>query len=161
MPSTARIALNRPLRRLFDYIVPAGLVLQPGQRVKIPFGRQQAIGLVVETNIIPPEGITLKPVYSALEEWPALPKETFQLLSWASDYYQHPLGECLFTALPPHCGAAGRPSQKAKTGGQPAAAARHCLQTPINKKICWTGLHSTHWGQKAATLLEQASPVRS
>lgn len=101
MPSTARIALNRPLRRLFDYIVPTGLTLKPGQRVKIPFGRQQAIGLVVETNITPPEGITLKPIHSALENWPALPEETFQLLSWASDYYQHPLGECLFTALPP------------------------------------------------------------
>ncbi|MGO1693917.1 MAG: primosomal protein N' [Marinobacter sp.] len=101
MPSTARIALNRPLRRLFDYIVPAGLTLKPGQRVKIPFGRQQAIGLVVETEITPPEGITLKPVHNVLEDWPALPKETFKLLSWASDYYQHPLGECLFTALPP------------------------------------------------------------
>lgn len=101
MPSTARIALNRPLRRLFDYLVPEGLALELGQRVKIPFGRQQAIGLIVETEIEPPEGIVLKPVLNALENWPALPNETFQLLSWASDYYQHPLGECLFTALPP------------------------------------------------------------
>ncbi len=101
MPSTVRIALNRPLRRLFDYIVPDGLTLEPGQRVRIPFGRQQAIGLVVETDIQPPEGITLKPVHSELENWPALPRETFRLLSWASNYYQHPLGECLFTALPP------------------------------------------------------------
>ncbi|RBW48157.1 primosomal protein N' [Marinobacter sp. F3R11] len=101
MPSTARIALNRPLRRLFDYLVPKGLTLKPGQRVKIPFGRQQAIGLVVDTHVEPPAGITLKPVHSALEEWPSLPDETFQLLSWASNYYQHPLGECLFTALPP------------------------------------------------------------
>lgn len=101
MPPTARIALNRPLRRLFDYTIPPGLTLKPGQRVRIPFGRQQAIGLTVETDTTPPEGITLKPVHNALEDWPALPKETFQLLSWASDYYQHPLGECLFTALPP------------------------------------------------------------
>ena len=101
MPPTARIALNRPLRRLFDYTVPPGLTLKPGQRVRIPFGRQQAIGLIVETDITPPEGIILKPVQNALEDWPALPKETFKLLSWASDYYQHPLGECLFTALPP------------------------------------------------------------
>src|SRR5690554_1027142 len=39
-PATARIALNRPLRRLFDYRVPDGLELAPGQRVKVPFGRQ-------------------------------------------------------------------------------------------------------------------------
>ncbi len=98
--STARIALNRPLRRLFDYRIPDGTTLVPGQRVRVPFGRQQATGLVVETGVTPPPGITVKPILSALESWPALPSETFRLLSWASDYYQHPLGECLFTALP-------------------------------------------------------------
>nr|WP_323133302.1 primosomal protein N' [Marinobacter sp. F3R08] len=101
MPLIARIALNRPLRRLFDYIVPEHLELIPGQRVQVPFGRQQATGLVVQTGVEPPPGITLKPVTAVTEEWPALPEETFRLLSWASDYYQHPLGECLFTALPP------------------------------------------------------------
>ena len=101
MPLIARIALNRPLRRLFDYIIPEDLELTPGQRVQIPFGRQQATGLVVEVGVEPPPGIKLKPLSSAIEEWPALPQETFKLLSWASDYYQHPLGECLFTALPP------------------------------------------------------------
>lgn len=101
VPRTARIALNRPIRRLFDYLVPDHIALQPGQRVTVPFGRQSATGLVVETDAKPPEGITLKPVRSAAEAWPALPPETFRLLSWASDYYQHPLGECLFTALPP------------------------------------------------------------
>ncbi|WP_373001379.1 primosomal protein N' [Marinobacter sp.] len=101
MPLIARIALNRPLRRLFDYLVPDDLQLVPGQRVRIPFGRQQAIGLVVEIGVEPPAGINLKPVAGVVEDWPALPPETFRLLSWASDYYQHPLGECLFTALPP------------------------------------------------------------
>ena len=51
MSSIARIALNRPLRRLFDYSIPDGLNLVPGQRVLIPFGRQRAIGLVVETGV--------------------------------------------------------------------------------------------------------------
>lgn len=101
MPSIARIALNRPLRRLFDYYIPDNLQLKPGQRVRIPFGRQQATGLVVETGVEPPPGIQLKSIIAAVEPWPALPAETFRLLKWASDYYQHPLGECLFTALPP------------------------------------------------------------
>ncbi|WP_286801072.1 hypothetical protein, partial [Marinobacter sp. UBA2498] len=62
MPLIARIALNRPLRRLFDYIIPEGLELTPGQRVRIPFGRQQATGLVVQVGVEPPPGITLKAV---------------------------------------------------------------------------------------------------
>ncbi|MCR8916478.1 primosomal protein N' [Marinobacter panjinensis] len=113
VPRTARIALNRPLRRLFDYLVPDHMVLQKGQRVMVPFGRQSATGLVADTDAQPPEGITLKPVRSVCEEWPALPKETFKLLSWAADYYQHPLGECLFTALPPAL-RRGRPAVEKK-----------------------------------------------
>ncbi|OZB14666.1 MAG: primosomal protein N', partial [Marinobacter sp. 34-60-7] len=100
-PANARIAINRPIRRLFDYSVPAHLQLEPGQRVRVPFGRLQLTGLVVETGVTPPEGIALKPVIEALETWPALPAETLNLLSWAADYYQYPLGECLFMALPP------------------------------------------------------------
>ncbi|MCG7201340.1 primosomal protein N' [Marinobacter pelagius] len=111
MPRTARIALNRPLRRLFDYLVPEGMQVTRGQRVQIPFGRQQLTGLVVETDVEPPSGISLKTISHALEDWPALPAETFELLSWASTYYQHPLGECLFTALPPAL-RRGRPARE-------------------------------------------------
>lgn len=111
MPETARIALNRPLRRLFDYLVPEGMKLQPGQRVLVPFGPQKLTGLVTELNVTPPAGIRLKPIASALEDWPALPPETLRLLHWAADYYQHPLGECLFTALPPAL-RRGRPAEE-------------------------------------------------
>lgn len=115
MPRTARVAMNRPLRRLFDYLVPDHILLQQGQRVTVPFGRQSATGLVTEMDAEPPDGVTLKAVKGVCEEWPALPPETFRLLSWAADYYQHPLGECLFTALPPAL-RRGRPaSQKQET----------------------------------------------
>ncbi|MDX1757554.1 MAG: primosomal protein N' [Marinobacter sp.] len=118
MTATARIALNRPLRKLFDYRVPDALSLLPGQRVRIPFGRQTAVGIVAETGTPPPANVRLKTVLEALEPWPALPEETLSLLSWAANYYQHPLGECLFMALPP-----------ALRRGQPAAvkAEQHWL----------------------------------
>ncbi|MGQ7273819.1 primosomal protein N' [Marinobacter sp. V034] len=101
MIQTVRIALARPLRKLFDYSLPEGVAVCPGQRVRVPFGRQSLIGLVVETEVEPPEGIQLKPVQAVLEDWPLLPDETRKLMHWASAYYQHPLGECLFMALPP------------------------------------------------------------
>jgi replication restart DNA helicase PriA len=87
------------------------MTVSPGQRVKVPFGRQTLTGLVVETGVVPPDGIILKPILEVQEPWLALPQATFRLLSWASDYYQHPLGECLFTALPPAL-RRGRPSQQ-------------------------------------------------
>ncbi|BES69939.1 primosomal protein N' [Marinobacter nanhaiticus D15-8W] len=101
MIQTARIALSRPLRRLFDYQVPVGMRLTPGQRVRVPFGRQSLVGLVVETGVEPPAGIKLRPISQVLEDWPVLPPETRQLMQWAAAYYQHPLGECLFMSLPP------------------------------------------------------------
>lgn len=120
-PAIARIALNRPLRRLFDYLIPDSLELAPGQRVTVPFGRQTLTGLVVEIGVEPPPGVNLKAIKGTLEAWPALPDNTFNLLTWASDYYQHPLGECLFTALPPAL-RRGRPAQeKADESWHPAA----------------------------------------
>ena len=48
MPATIlRLALPSPLRRLFDYAVPAGLqhiAWQPGMRLRVPFGRREIIG---------------------------------------------------------------------------------------------------------------------
>lgn len=154
MPSTARIALNRPLRRLFDYSVPEGATLAPGQRVKIPFGRQQAVGLVVETDVAPPEGITLKPVQSVLEEWPALPSETFQLLSWASDYYQHPLGECLFTALPPAL-RRGRPAlEKSEDRWQACGNGAILPATAYKQKSLWDWVSLHVQGVKGSEIVK-------
>jgi primosomal protein N' (replication factor Y) len=119
LPRTARIALNRPIRRLFDYRVPDGVALVCGQRVTVPFGRTSATGLVAALDATPPAGITLKSIQAACEDWPSLPDETFRLLTWASDYYQHPLGECLFTALPPALRRGQPAREKAEAGAIP------------------------------------------
>jgi primosomal protein N' (replication factor Y) len=49
-----QIALNTPLRRVFDYRPPAGFSAagsdaapRLGVRVRVPFGRQQLIGILV------------------------------------------------------------------------------------------------------------------
>jgi primosomal protein N' (replication factor Y) len=114
-----------------------------GQRVAVPFGRTVATGLVAALDAPPPEGITLKAIHSCSEDWPALPAETFRLLSWASDYYQHPLGECLFTALPP----ALRRGQPAKERADPhwtATAGAELLPANANRQrelLNWLGRH--------------------
>ena len=55
-----RVALDVPLHRFFDYLAPAGEVLTVadiGVRVRVPFGRQAKIGVVVEL----PKAATSRP----------------------------------------------------------------------------------------------------
>ena len=99
--NAVRIALARPLRRLFDYSVPEGMNVAPGQRVRVPFGPHHLTGIVVSRCAEATTEFKLKPIDKVLDEDALIPQDLLDLLSWAARYYQHPPGECLFAALPP------------------------------------------------------------
>jgi primosomal protein N' (replication factor Y) len=97
-----QVVFDTPLRRSFDYLAPAGLPLpQPGVRLRVPFGRQRAVGLLVAhaTSSALPRA-QLKPALEAIDSTPLWDEATFALLRWAADYYHHPLGDVLFSAMP-------------------------------------------------------------
>src|SRR6266446_586771 len=48
--SCVRVALDVPLARLFDYAVPQGMQVAPGDRVIVPFGVRQRLGVVIEVD---------------------------------------------------------------------------------------------------------------
>ena len=97
-----QVALAVPLRRLFDYILPASLPeLRPGCRVKVGFGKRTMTGLVInvcDTSHIKKE--KLKPVIDVLETEPLMEREHMDFLHWVADYYIHPEGEVYLAALP-------------------------------------------------------------
>jgi primosomal protein N' (replication factor Y) len=99
-----RLALPSPLRRLFDYLAPAGVArsaLQPGMRLRVPFGRREMIGVLVEVvdhSDVPAD--KLKPAIAVLDAEPPLPSALFKLCLWTAQYYQHSLGDTLSWALP-------------------------------------------------------------
>ena len=98
-----RIALDMPLRRLFDYLPPAETRItgEVGQRVRVPFGRQRLVGLVMEqaaTSELP--AARLKSVLEVLDAKPVLDRSAVELLRWAADYYHHPIGEVIAAAIP-------------------------------------------------------------
>ncbi|MBF7729893.1 primosomal protein N' [Pseudomonas sp. N040] len=99
-----RLALPSPLRRLFDYRAPAGLSrqdLQPGMRLRVPFGRREVIGILVELrdhSEVPAE--KLKPALQLLDSRSALPASMLKLCRWTAQYYQHSLGDTFSWALP-------------------------------------------------------------
>jgi primosomal protein N' (replication factor Y) len=99
-----RLALPSPLRRLFDYRAPAGVLgrdLQPGMRVRVPFGRREMIGILIEVSDhseVPAD--KLRPAIAILDSEAPLPPELFKLCLWTAQYYQHSLGDTLSWALP-------------------------------------------------------------
>lgn len=96
-----RVALAVPLMRCFDYLLPDGMVAEVGVRVFVPFGTQTRVGVVVdfpEQGDLPTE--KLKPIIDVLDERAVFSAPLWKLLHWAANYYQAPLGEVLFSALP-------------------------------------------------------------
>lgn len=96
-----RVALAVPLMRCFDYLLPDGMVAEVGVRVFVPFGTQTRVGVVVdfpEQGDLPTE--KLKPIIDVLDERAVFGAPLWKLLHWAANYYQAPLGEVLFSALP-------------------------------------------------------------
>lgn len=96
-----KVALPVALNRTFDYQLPEHLHAVLGGRVKIPFGKRKAIGIIVDINVIsdiPPE--KLKPIDGVLDRCSLFSSALWRLLLWAADYYHVPLGEVLFHAIP-------------------------------------------------------------
>jgi primosomal protein N' (replication factor Y) len=97
-----RVALDTPLRRTFDYLrdadSPASMA---GQRVRVPFGRREKIGFIVSIeNQSEIDNAKLKRISSYIDHQPTFDPALLTLLRWAADYYHHPLGEVIATALP-------------------------------------------------------------
>jgi len=107
-PIILRVAVPTPLRRTFDYIFPENLLKEldgnlplPGSRVAIEFGRRTLVALIIEVTDSSDIALEkLKPINDILDLSPILSPDILKLFSWAANYYQYPIGEALFTALP-------------------------------------------------------------
>ncbi|MGQ9659406.1 MAG: primosomal protein N' [Thermochromatium sp.] len=99
-----RVAVEAPLADTFDYLPPIDppcLQWRPGMRLLVPFGRRHRVGIllaVADHSAHPTD--RLKRVERVLDPEPLLDESILKLLTWASAYYQQPIGEVLFAALP-------------------------------------------------------------
>lgn len=168
MPKIFRVALDTPLRRLFDYLPPAlaqGAALPvPGARVRVPFGRQRLVGVIMETadaSDIPPS--RLKPILAVLDALPVIDAPMQRLLEWAAEYYHHPIGQVLASALPKALrqGAATMASEErwlATDAGVAARAAGELRRAPRQRALLEFLL--AHGATAAAGLDEHAGSWR-
>lgn len=121
--SILRLAVPSPLRRTFDYLPPVGIdastlaELAPGTRLRVPFGRRELTGYlleVVESSDLPAS--SLKPALAVLDEETLLDPLMMALAQWAARYYHHPPGE-VFSALFPKRLREGKPYQTIEEKG--------------------------------------------
>lgn len=112
----ARVALDVPLPGLFDYCSAQAVAV--GQRVIVPFGRRELVGVVIEcpeSPAVPPE--QLRSVLQVLDDLPPMPADWIALMAFAARYYQRPLGEVMLPALPPPLRKASAYTGKRAAGG--------------------------------------------
>nr|WP_051149345.1 primosomal protein N' [Halomonas anticariensis] len=102
-PTVLGVAIPTPLRRLFDYcpgqdVPPGGW--RPGLRVRVPFGRREVVGIIVECRTHSEISLAdLKPISACIDNSP-LPDDWLWLCRFTARYYQHALGDTLHQSLP-------------------------------------------------------------
>ncbi len=92
------IAVGLPLRQCFTY--KSKEVIKKGKRVIVPFGSKSIVGIVVKKIAKPKSLKGLKEIISIADEHSCFDGSIFEAITWASDYYHHPIGEVFFSFMP-------------------------------------------------------------
>ncbi|MFT4939444.1 MAG: primosomal protein N' (replication factor Y) [Paraglaciecola sp.] len=95
-----RVAVPVPKRQLFDYQYN-GRELAPGVRVRVPFGPRTLVAMVIGTTEHSEWQVDkLKFIDQVLDDEPVFTPLQLKLCSWLSQYYQHPIGDVIHSAMP-------------------------------------------------------------
>ncbi len=100
----ASVVVNRPLYEPYSYLVPEHLrgELQPGQRVRVPFGKGNRLvtGYCVEIGPVGETGTALKTVHSVVDREPLASPHILELARWIADHYLCGWGQVLDGVIP-------------------------------------------------------------
>jgi primosomal protein N' (replication factor Y) len=117
----ADVAFPVPLHTGFHYLVPPGLDVRPGMRVRVEFGRWLRTGTVL--SVFDGESrYRLKPVAGVLDREPVLGAELLDCAAWMSRRYGAPIGECVKAVLPAFIKSSDEPVVLPAPAGTPSLA---------------------------------------
>jgi primosomal protein N' (replication factor Y) len=98
----ARVALDLPLTREFDYLAGDADFPDIGRRVTVSFGSKRRVGILLDlvdsSELVDSR---LKPIETLHRETPALGQHCLDFLRFCARYYHHPFGQVLAQVLPP------------------------------------------------------------
>ena len=118
-PFYFEVAVVAPVPHSLTYAPPAGVVasLPPGHRLLVPLGRRQVTGYLLACVTSPPpfmpgreaesaeadhpnNGGKIRPALAVLDHQPLFPAAMVPFFRWIAEYYHHPIGEVIQSALP-------------------------------------------------------------
>jgi primosomal protein N' (replication factor Y) len=95
------VAVALPVYNTFTYSVPETFTARAraGKRVLVPFGNRKVTGYILgpSENAIQTE---IKSILDVLDDEPLFPVSMIPFFRWIADYYLHPIGEVIKSALP-------------------------------------------------------------
>lgn len=95
-----QIAIDLPLKKLFDYLWDEADLPKIGQLVSVPFGTRRVPGVVIAKAKSTEYPIEKLKKVAAVAPLPCLGPEVIRLAEFASQYYLKSLGEVLLPMLP-------------------------------------------------------------
>ena len=129
------VALNLPLERTFQYVVPPSLRPQAmiGSRVRVPFGPRLVTGVIVDRSARAAFA-RVREILNLMDARPLYSTEMLRLGRWLADRYYCSWGEALAAMAPP------------VTGRQGVAALPEALSDgPLTLAERWS--HSADWNR--------------
>jgi primosomal protein N' (replication factor Y) len=95
------VGVALPVHGTFTYVVPQSLspIIMPGKRVLVPFQQRRVTGFILGASKPIPEK-KIKSILDVLDDVPLFPASMASFYKWIADYYMHPIGEVIQTALP-------------------------------------------------------------
>ncbi len=106
------VALKLPLHRTFDYLLAPTMQVEAGMRVTVNFANRRCTAIALakkDDTDVPKE--KLKQIIEVLDEHPVFSQAQLSFLHFVSQYYCHPIGDTLFTALPAVLREGGSPDK--------------------------------------------------
>ena len=122
MPTIAPVLLPLAIDMSYDYLVPEGLPVQPGDVVRVPLGSKERLGLVLDEAVggsgKPVSPSRLKAIIERLDV-PPVPQVSRQFIDWVARYTMAPRGMVLRSVMSARAAfAPPRPKMGVKLGAQ-------------------------------------------
>ena len=95
------MAVPVPVKGTFFYAVPEGLasIVRVGCRALVPFNNRRVTGYILDIIHEPPDR-DLREMEDILDEEPVFPPHMVPFFEWMADYYFHPIGMVIRSAVP-------------------------------------------------------------